>query len=52
MIALLAATILSCPPLVAVDGNTIKCSGVNMRLIGDGVPFRTGIHTPEIGRQM
>ena len=43
MIALLAATILSCSPLVAVDGDTIKCSGQNMRLIGDGIPCRSGI---------
>lgn len=49
MIALLAATILVCSPLVAVDGDTIKCSGQNMRLIGDGVPFKTGIDTPETG---
>lgn len=49
MIALLAATILSCSPLVAVDGDSIRCSGVTMRLIGDGVPFKTGIDTPETG---
>lgn len=50
MIALLAAAILSCTPLKAVDGDTIACSGQNMRLIGDGVPFKTGIDTPEISR--
>lgn len=49
MIALLAATILSCTTLVASDGDTIKCDGVRMRLIGDGVPFKTGIDTPETG---
>lgn len=49
MIALLAATILACSPLVAVDGDTVRCSGVAMRLIGDGVPFKTGIDTPETG---
>jgi len=49
MIALLAATIISCSPLLAVDGDTIRCSGQNMRLIGDGVPFKTGIDTPETG---
>lgn len=50
MITLLAATILSCSTLTVVDGDTIRCSGQNMRLIGDGVPFKTGIDTPEIGR--
>jgi micrococcal nuclease len=49
MITLLAATILSCSTLTAVDGDTIRCNGQNMRLIGDGVPFKTGIDTPETG---
>lgn len=49
MITLLAATILSCSTLSAVDGDTIRCNGQNMRLIGDGVPFKTGIDTPETG---
>jgi len=49
MITLLAATILSCSTLSAVDGDTIRCNGQNMRLIGDGVPFKTGIDTPEMG---
>ncbi|MBT1159296.1 hypothetical protein J1C56_27340 [Aminobacter anthyllidis] len=50
MLALLAATLLSCSTLTVVDGDTIRCNGQNMRLIGDGVPFKTGIDTPEIGR--
>ena len=49
MIALLAATVLSCSTLTVVDGDTIRCNGQNMRLIGDGVPFKTGIDTPETG---
>ncbi|WP_018428195.1 hypothetical protein [Hoeflea sp. 108] len=49
MITLLAATILSCSTLTAVDGDTIRCNGQNMRLIGDAVPFKTGIDTPETG---
>lgn len=49
MITLLAATVISCLQLTAVDGDTIKCNGQNMRLIGDGVPFKSGIDTPETG---
>ena len=49
MLSLLAATVISCLQLSAVDGDTIKCDGQNMRLIGDGVPFKTGIDTPETG---
>lgn len=49
MIALLAATILACSTLTATDGDSIRCDGVAMRLIGDGVPFKTGIDTPEMG---
>lgn len=49
MITLLAATVISCLHLTAVDGDTIKCDGQNMRLIGDGVPFKSGIDTPETG---
>lgn len=49
MFALLAATVIACAPLKVVDGDTISCSGQNMRLIGDGVPFKTGIDTPETG---
>lgn len=49
MITLIAATVISCMQLTAVDGDTIKCDGQNMRLIGDGVPFKTGIDTPETG---
>lgn len=49
MITLLAATILSCSSRSVIDGDTIKCSGQNMRLIGDGVPFKTGIDTLETG---
>ena len=41
--------ILICTMLTAVDGDTVKCDGVNMRLLGEGVPFVSGIDTPEIG---
>lgn len=49
MLTLITATVISCSQLSAVDGDTIKCNGQNMRLIGDGVPFKTGIDTPETG---
>ncbi|WP_434732889.1 thermonuclease family protein [Rhizobium sp. YTUHZ044] len=38
-----------CASLTAVDGDTVKCDGQNMRLLGEGVPFVSGIDTPEIG---
>ena len=41
-------TLLICLALVAVDGDTIKCDGVNMRDMGDGAPFVSGYDTPEI----
>jgi endonuclease YncB( thermonuclease family) len=37
-----------CRSLTAVDGDTIKCDGVNMRHMGDGAPFVSGYDTPEI----
>ena len=42
-------TILVCASLLAVDGDTVKCDGENMRLLGQGVPFVSGIDTPETG---
>ncbi|MBB4255736.1 hypothetical protein FHT69_006627 [Rhizobium sp. BK008] len=26
----------------AIDGDTVKCDGQNMRLLGEGVPFVSG----------
>lgn len=39
----------ACASLVVVDGDTIKCDGQNMRLLGGGVPFKSGVDAPEIG---
>lgn len=39
---------LTCQKLTAVDGDTIKCDGVNMRDLGEGEPFKSGYDTPEI----
>jgi micrococcal nuclease len=35
-------------PIVVVDGDTIKCNGQLMRLIGDGQPDVSGGDTPEL----
>lgn len=43
------ASLIICSALVAVDGDTIKCDGQLMRLLGEGVPDISGIDTPEIG---
>jgi endonuclease YncB( thermonuclease family) len=43
----IAAVLLTCASLVAVDGDAIKCDGVNMRDMGDGKPFVSGHDTPE-----
>lgn len=45
---MLAVVLLTCLSLAAVDGDTIKCDGVNMRDMGDGAPFVSGFDTPEI----
>lgn len=42
--------VITCNSLTAVDGDTIKCDGVNMRDMGDGKPFVSGYDTPEIRR--
>jgi len=41
-------TLLFCASLLAVDGDTIKCDGRNMRDMGDGAPFISGYDAPEI----
>lgn len=32
----------------AVDGDTNKCDGQNMRIMGNGAPFVSGVDAPEI----
>lgn len=39
----------SCASLVVIDGDTIKCDGQNMRLLGGGIPFKSGVDAPEMG---
>lgn len=40
-------TLLVCASLAAVDGDTIKCDGQNLRDMGDGAPFVSGYDAPE-----
>lgn len=40
--------LLVCASLVAIDGDSIRCDGVNMRDMGDGAPFVSGYDTPEV----
>lgn len=42
--------IIVCAIIFAVDGDTVKCDGQNLRDMGDGAPFVSGYDTPEIGR--
>jgi endonuclease YncB( thermonuclease family) len=45
---MLAAILVSCWPVIVVDGDTLKCNGQLMRLIGDGVPNELGVDAPEL----
>lgn len=47
---LLAATVLLCSSLVAVDGDTIRCGTERMRDMGPGSPNKSGYDAPEISR--
>lgn len=38
-----------CASLIVIDGDTIKCDGQKMRLLGGGVPFQSGVDAPETG---
>ncbi len=38
-----------CASLIVIDGDTIKCDSQNMRLLGGGVPFKSGVDAPEMG---
>jgi len=41
--------IISCAVLLAVDGDTVKCDGVNLRPMGDGAPYVSGFDAPDLG---
>lgn len=40
------ASLIICASLTVVDGDTVKCEGQNMRLLGEGIPFISGIEAP------
>ena len=40
---------ITCASMIVIDGDTIKCDGQNMRLLGGGVPFKSGVDAPEMG---
>tara|TARA_R110002110_G_scaffold21167_26_gene84528 strand:+ start:223 stop:600 length:378 start_codon:yes stop_codon:yes gene_type:complete len=46
----IAGTLITCATLIAVDGDTAKCDGENLRPMGDGAPHVSGFDTPEIRR--
>ncbi|MCR9151232.1 MAG: thermonuclease family protein [Rhodobacteraceae bacterium] len=43
-------SLMLCASLIAVDGDTVKCDGVNLRPMGDGAPYVSGFDTPEFGQ--
>lgn len=42
------SALIVCASLTVVDGDTIKCDGQNMRLLGGGIVDVRGIDTPEL----
>lgn len=42
-------TLIVCASIYVWDGDTIRCDGQNMRLLGGGIVNKVGIDTPEIG---
>ena len=42
--------LLACALISVVDGDTVKCDDQNIRLIGNGAPFKSGFDTPETYR--
>ncbi|EHK58171.1 thermonuclease family protein [Allomesorhizobium alhagi] len=48
MIEVISALLISCWPIVVTDGDTIKCNGQLMRLLGDGIADVSGVDTPEL----
>lgn len=42
------AALVICLSLTVQDGDTVRCDGELMRLIGDGAPYVSGFDTPEL----
>lgn len=47
----IAYTVIACASLIAVDGDTIRCDGETMRLLGSGAPYVSGVDWPEVERK-
>lgn len=43
-------SLIACTTLIAVDGDTAKCDGENLRPMGNGAPHVSGFDAPEIRR--
>lgn len=48
MLSLVSAVLLSCWSMSVHDGDTIKCDGQLLRLMGSGSPNIQGVDTPEL----
>lgn len=42
------AELMMCASLSVVDGDTVKCDGQLLRLLGGGTPYVSGVDTPEL----
>ena len=42
--------LLACALITVLDGDTVKCDGQSVRLLGDGAPNKSGFDTPETYR--
>ena len=48
---MMTAAIIVCASLYAIDGDTAKCDGVSLRMLGNGTPYVDGVDTPESGKR-
>lgn len=42
-------TLMTCAALFVYDGDTVRCDGQLLRMLGDGAPNVAGVDTPELG---
>ncbi|OIP87333.1 MAG: hypothetical protein AUK37_01655 [Rhodobacterales bacterium CG2_30_65_12] len=42
------SALIACALLTVHDGDTVRCDGELMRIIGDGAPYVSGVDTPEL----
>ena len=48
---MLTTAIILCTSLYAIDGDTAKCDGTNLSMLGNGTPYIDGVDTPESGKR-